>query len=295
MRLRRVVLFAAVLLPTACAGLLGIEDRFVDADGSTPDAPPNDSPVVDVHADADAAGPDAEAGCPSGMVQIPAPSPFCIDATEVTQRAYASFLAGDAGPQIAACVWNADYKASPSCKPFTFDNNSNLPMVCVDWCDAYAYCAWAGKRLCGAVGGGGVDAATKPAQENTNADQWYFACTKGSDGKHTYPYGSEYDGSACNTRDIEAGILLEAGSLPGCVGGYDGIYDMSGNAAEWEDDCRPSSDPDASKDNCFIRGGAYTYGSDFFAFLLRCDGINTIAERQGTAIDLGFRCCSDLK
>jgi sulfatase modifying factor 1 len=286
-RARTVVSFALLLMP-ACASLLDIEDRFVDSiDASTPplDAP-SDSPP-------DAPKPDASE-CPHDMVLVPAPSPFCIDATEVTQRAYASFLvSGDAGAQVPACAWNTDLQASTTCKPFTFNPLSDYPMVCIDWCDAYAYCASVGRRLCGAVGGGGLDAAADLA--NTQSDQWFSACSHGGDGKHAYPYGNDYDGSACNTRDIEAGTLLDAGSRRGCAGGYDGIYDMSGNAGEWEDDCRPTSDPDAAADNCNIRGGSYMHGSDYFSFLLACNGVYPFATRVTTSIDIGFRCCLDVK
>jgi hypothetical protein len=35
--------------------------------------------------------------------------------------------------------------------------SGNFPITNVDWCDAYAYCAGIGKRLCGKIGGGTLD------------------------------------------------------------------------------------------------------------------------------------------
>ena len=65
--------------------------------------------------------------------------------------------------------------------------------ACIDWCDAAAYCQWAGKRLCGAIGGGETPEAKL---DDPLADEWLYVCTNG--GKTKYPYGDTLDTTKCN-------------------------------------------------------------------------------------------------
>jgi formylglycine-generating enzyme required for sulfatase activity len=87
-------------------------------------------------------------------------SDFQIDATEVRVKDYLAFL--DAAVPLATqpdvCTWNVSFHPHDSSSPFgctDFDlTQPNRPIGCVDWCDAAAFCAWRGKRLCGKRGGG---------------------------------------------------------------------------------------------------------------------------------------------
>ena len=149
-----------------------------------------------------------------------------------------------------------------------------LPAVDVDWCDAYAFCSWAGKRLCGKIGGGSGD-------DDGGANQWLHACSFG--GAHVYPYGGAYSPTACNGIDFDAGALLPVGTLGTCVGGYVGLFDMSGNALEWDDTC----DGPAMTDRCRLNGGSFLNTAPE----LRCDFVNG-APRSARFPYVGFRCCS---
>jgi len=101
-----------------------------------------------------ATGGSAAAGCPGngGPSMVMLPQGYCIDSTEVTRDQYAAWLATT--PTLPAstdanCGWKstASYNADATCMA----NNptyvcqgtacGNHPQVCVDWCDAYAYCA----------------------------------------------------------------------------------------------------------------------------------------------------------
>jgi formylglycine-generating enzyme required for sulfatase activity len=203
---------------------------------------------------------------------------YCIDATEVTQASYQGFLAAGPDPtmQIPACTGNSSF--TPSC---TFDPvpEPNQPVVCVDWCDAIAFCTFVGKRLCGKIGGGSstVAAASDPAQS-----QWYRACSEA--GARLYPYGNLYQPDTCNGLDSPFTGTANVALLAQCNGGYQGLYDMSGNTREWEDAC--------DGNNCLQRGGGWLDSDTSSPHSLRCDS-DGVASRSQSSDQVGFRCCAD--
>lgn len=227
------------------------------------------------------------------------PEGFCIDSTPVTRAQYRAWLETNPsleGQHKRCREWNDSYEPSEYCESKAegfWEWEDEHPQSCMDWCDANAYCYYAGKRLCGRIGGGptagglpgpgGLEGRVDPT-----VSQWFAACSSG--GANSYPYGDEFDETACNAQGPGSGPT-PVGSLPGCqsaVPGYQGVYDMSGNFAELVDDCGPDSDPmwpdDGSYDNCIARGGSF--GSD--PEELRCD--HTIAVGRDSTGHM-FRCC----
>ncbi len=216
--------------------------------------------------------------CPKGMflASPPGQTPYCVDTTEVTQQAYADFLATSppTAGQPAYCGFNTNYQ--PNQWP-PAPGEESLPVTNVDWCDAYAYCAWAGKRLCGKIGGGAADPAafTDPA-----TSQWYAACSKG--GTQMFPYGNTQVDGVCADNNNNNNGPSPVASFPCCVGGYPGLYDMVGNVQEWEDACEAQN---GSGDACRVRGAAYNTNSAMGCADDRTQGRSYRADR------VGFRCC----
>jgi formylglycine-generating enzyme required for sulfatase activity len=221
------------------------------------------------------------------MVRLP--SGYCIDSTEVTQGQYQAWL--DTNPpasgQIPVCSWNTSFIPTYGWPPTT---TANYPVAFVDWCDAYAYCAGVGKRLCGKIGGG----AYPPEGAGDLPSQWSAACTSG--GTYEYPYGNFYQASYCN--GSVAGKLLAAvavGTMTSCqssVPGYQGVYDLSGNVSEWEDSCDSGTVGGPKNDFCAVRGGNFVYDiTEDASLLLRC-GSGEWRDRSSAGDSIGFRCCS---
>jgi len=85
------------------------------------------------------------------------------------------------------------------------------------------------------------------------------------------------------------------------VSGYTGVYDLSGNVAEWEDSCYeilnlgPGGVVISILEGCLMRGGAFdTYGFSGYA---GCTSDDACGGSGGDVLDttysdLGFRCCS---
>lgn len=163
---------------------------------------------------------------------------FFIDATEVTNSQYEEFLAskdGDTSGQPAECAFNDVYTPSDA-----WPNTADLPVTYVDWCDARAFCDWAGKRLCGGIDGSQL---TDANLTDESVSEWYRACV-GPDpgGGNNYPYGGVYQEEVCNDLGYQEAHgypgLVEVGSLVGCEGHPSGVFDMVGNVNEWVDHCK---------------------------------------------------------
>jgi len=197
---------------------------------------------------------------------------FSVDATEVTVAQYKEFLtakAGNTSGQIPACSWNTSFYAAGA---MPTENNA-WPVANVDWCDANAFCAWAGKRLCGAITGGPVDFANF---EEATKSQWYRAC--GGPNGGTHPNASP----ACNN-DFGFTDLAPVASFAGCEGYPAGVFDMQGNAAEWVDSCDGST---GKADHCILAGGSELDQNSF------CTETFQDQSRDVTSHYFGFRCCS---
>lgn len=259
----RAALIGALLL--ACAGcLIDIDLSLLDGAvaGGASDAQPRD-------------GGDLPTGCAADMVEL---ATGCIDATEVSRRAYGDFLARGAATvqPIPSCRWNTQLTPESGWPPAA--GTEDWPVGSVDWCDALAYCTWRGKRLCGGVGG----AAVAPAQvADPQSGEWAAACGGGSG--RAYPYGDSYSPGACRGA---AASPVAVGTSAGCEGGYPGIRDLGGNVAEWQDACEDGPGSSGTNDMCVALGGGFDDGE----VDLSCASTE-LARRSSTEPERGFRCC----
>jgi formylglycine-generating enzyme len=243
-------------------------------------------------------------GCPSGergaeMVYVPGPgNGFCIDRHEAKQGEYAEFLVSiekEPPEQPEECKGNERFAPMDSAEEDTnggecatqgvehcpgFDPRATpeRSMSCVDWCDARAYCAWAGKRLCGGLGGASLTVLdnTAPEAGDPGKSEWQFACTNG--GKTVFPYGDELEPGRCVDEGPTTDRKTGSQTCTGAFGPYDDIQDMVGNLREWTGDCEEG--------HCAVQGGYYSDVSQGCA--------TYAAATQSTAfVGIGFRCCAD--
>jgi formylglycine-generating enzyme required for sulfatase activity len=263
----------------ACASLSGLANEPADAsaDGAGADAADaaSDLPVTE-----------GAGGCPFGrgpsMVRVA--WGFCIDSTEVTNGQYDAFLAalaaGDAPAVPPRCQWNTAFAqpVHPQCAL-----GAAYPVACVNWCQAYAFCAWAGKRLCGAIDGGSLPSANAV---DPGFSAWVTACT--ANGALAYEYGTVY-APVCNTIAPDGGnspsSFSPVASLLGCEG-PPGVYDLNGNVSEWQDSCALDAG-NGQADLCHHLGGSLHDNK-------RCTADDTDTRDKGyiATYGFGFRCCS---
>lgn len=273
---------ACSLAPSGIYSLDGGRDAPVDFDAS------RDGSNDDDAGEASAGDGGAETSCPdslAGPKMVPA-ADFCIDSTEVTRAQYAKFLeavadAGSTATTDAGLPPECNWKTPSGLKPGgNWDpiGKPNQPVTNVDWCDAVAFCRWAGKRLCGRRGGGSIPWST-PSNDATQ-NQWYAACSQES--LRLYAYGSTWDPTRCRSNN-GGQKAADVGAYTQCVGGYPRLFDMTGNVAEWIDECKGTG----SGDGCLIQGG--DFGSDSNAS--KCSSTQERSRGDGNNDWNGFRCC----
>jgi serine/threonine protein kinase/formylglycine-generating enzyme required for sulfatase activity len=139
------------------------------------------------------------------------------------------------------------------------------PKIAAGFSEADSSCKKAGKRLC-------------------SEDEWEKACKGPSDLR--FPYGSTFDPDSCNTQDKDGNPrkLAASGAYPNCHSGY-GVYDLSGNAAEWT-----ASPFEGAGGDRAVKGGNATRPS----FDDRCSSRRRLAT-SAHDLNVGFRCCAELK
>jgi len=200
--------------------------------------------------------------CPAtGGEMVRSVAGFCIDRTEVTRDDYARWLgiSPSLAGQPAYCGWNTSY--APSCSSGK-GQDMTLPVVCIDACDAEAYCKAMGKRLCG---------------DSQHADELAAACRVGVPTR---------DGERCNGWKSGARDAMAVGAKQACAT-TDGVVDLIGNVWEWTGMCLGT---DGERDRCHIHGGSFMSANNY----LTCETAGDL-PRSSKVDDVGFRCCADLK
>ncbi len=240
-------------------------------------------------------------------------APFALDEYEVTVGRFRAFLNAYTGtpppdgagahPLIADSGWQTDWKVK---LPMSRDGfniaietcggtwtptaaaNEARPMSCVSWYEAFAFCAWEGKRL--------------PTEA-----EWEYAAAGGSE-QRRYPWGDEeptvelavfgclFDGDPFCDYDAD---LPVAGSLAKGAGLW-GHLDLAGSLWEWTldvygpytdapcDNCAPVTlPPDGGR---VFRGGDFIYDDPTWL---------SVTTRLGIPADLpddrrGFRCARSM-
>jgi formylglycine-generating enzyme required for sulfatase activity len=287
-----------------CAQILGLKPGHV-ADGGVPDGAAPDGAAPDGAAPDGAASdggvPDGAVGCISKCKTTTAcgecpTSPkvtvldFKVDAAEVTVRQYGAWLAVNPGlgvfANLAMCNWIGD-DFTPANWNNQIAGDLDLPVTGVNWCQAAGYCLWADKYMCGKIAVGPLNGTavdfSKYDQLGNGGSQWYAACT-GDNAGQQYPNPAAGDAGVCNVES--SGIRKHETTSP-CTGGFAGLFDMSGNVAEWEYCCDNSGGLSPENDNCRIRGGAY----DSAVGGARCDDASYV-PRKTQLSRIGFRCCA---
>ncbi len=193
-------------------------------------------------------------------------APFWVDRTEVTVAAYRACVAAGTCPvparTSAMCTYDAD--------------DPDLPVSCVHWADADAYCGWVGKRL--------------PSER-----EWEYAARGPM--AVPFPWGvgtscgnaitliNEQSGRSCAHRPARVG------THPGGASVF-GVQDLSGNLEEWTADwyvelLGPGPAPRAGAAHV-LRGGGW---------LSTPSQSRTTSRNWGSALEaganVGFRCAKD--
>jgi len=199
-------------------------------------------------------------------------SSFEMDSHEVTNAEYKECV------DAAACTAPSDSSSDTRGSYYGAPAYDDYPVIYVNWNQATAYCAWAGKLL--------------PTEA-----EWEYAARGGLSGNR-YPWGDSIGGTDANY--LNSGDAWDNDTSP--VGNYAangyGLYDVSGNVWEWVNDwsqsdyysVSPTNDPPgpASGTARVFRAGGWHNGP----YALRVAYRPSVAPTSAY-YDLGFRCARD--
>lgn len=233
---------------------------------------------------------------------------FQLDRYEVTVGRFRQFIADyprnrpaageGAHPRIEGSGWDPAWdillpadadalRTSVQCDPnfrtWTDEpgDNEALPINCVSWYVAFAFCAWDEGRL--------------PTEA-----EWNYAAAGGNE-QRTYPWGDDEPGPSLAAFGCDTSTTVCApprvGSTPAGDGKW-GQSDLAGSLSEWVLDYHATPPPTC--DDCALlkdegfgregRGGDFTHPADQLAVTSR---IGFLPESRESF--LGFRCARDVE
>ncbi|MGC4116299.1 MAG: MopE-related protein [Myxococcales bacterium] len=143
-----------------------------------------------------------------------------------------------------------------------------LPWTTVSYAEAASACGATGARLC-------------------TAAEFQAACEGPS--ANAFPYGATYQPQTCNGLDYDAfssSALLHGSALAACLSA-EGIYDLSGNAAEWTSTLTGNTGAPLNLSIYLAKGGSYQTPEAG----LTCQFTLSRYSSNSKLADLGFRCC----
>jgi sulfatase modifying factor 1 len=203
---------------------------------------------------------------------------YAIDVYEVTNGRYLAFVkaTGHRVPQnprdATRNLWQGDVIT---------DSLADRPVVNVDWSDAAAYCAWAGKRL--------------PTEA-----EWEKAAKGNHDWR--FPWGNVEPTAKhlnYNQQWIGEKTLMPVGSYEAGKSPY-GVYDMAGNVWEWVNDWydaryyekSPKKNPKGPETGTkrVLRGSGWQNETPTVRIFTRVDSEPSVRNES-----TGFRCARDAK
>ena len=197
---------------------------------------------------------------------------YFIDKYEVTNARYQACVAA------GGCTAPGSVDSTTRSPYYGTSTYADYPVIQVNWHQASAFCAWAGRRL--------------PTEA-----EWEKAA-RGSSDTRTYPWGSSVpDCVKLNYRPASGacvGDTSRVGSYPSGMSPY-GVLDMAGNVHEWVNDwydgsyysVSPGSNPQgpATGEHRVLRGGSWSFNDNGVRSAFRYGGYpdNRISL-------VGFRC-----
>jgi formylglycine-generating enzyme required for sulfatase activity len=189
-------------------------------------------------------------------VQIRAP--FAVGRAEVTRGEFRKFVAASGHKVNKGCYyWNGKWEldASRSWESPGFPQDDTHPVVCVSYEDVEAYVAWLGRQ------------AGKPYRLLSEAEWEYMARA----GTETSRFWGDRSVDACtyaNVADQTSKRRYNWSSIHDCDDGYAetspvrsfrpngfGVFDVIGNALEWNSDCWNAKYDGAPKDGLSWQSG----------------------------------------
>jgi formylglycine-generating enzyme required for sulfatase activity len=200
---------------------------------------------------------------PAHKVTLP---DFYIDKFEVTNQQYKNFCDATKHPYPTNPWWDNAYV-----------KKGNMPVVGVNFADASAYAAWAGKRL--------------PTEEEwEKAASWGPGAAK----KRMWPWGDNGDASRAT---LNSDHPTAVGSKPAGASVY-GVQDLAGNVLEWVDALyqpypgSTATDPSFGSANRVVRGGSFHSNPDDARTSRRiyAPAEFTAEEKKERSWLIGFRC-----